>query len=128
MLRASRSSFVKTSISWPADDPLTTLSRRDDLSSAGHCRVEPVQLEGERDIDDPRENRIGADHPDQSQSADTWPDDKDGTEQDRQHAAQDQQPFVVDLFAQSDGPDDLEHTGGDRPAGYEVEENDRGDA
>jgi hypothetical protein len=103
----------------------TTLDRsqRDDLSSTRHCGVEPVQLEGERDVDDPGENRISADHPDQSQSAGPGPDYKDGTEQDRQHAAQDQQPFIVNLFAQPDG-DDLEHAGGDRPAGNEGEEND----
>src|SRR4029450_8175191 len=86
------------------------------------------QAQRKPDLKNTVEDRVDADDVKQGQRACSGLGHQNQSEDDREHAARDQQPLVVELLAQPDRPNDLQDPARDRPAGDEQEQDERSDA
>src|SRR6266480_2142293 len=87
-----------------------------------------TQAQRKPDLENAVENRVDANDVKQGQRACSGLGHQNQSEDDREHAARDQQPLVVDLLAQPDRANDLQDPARDRPAGDEQEQHERSDA
>src|SRR5438309_4917094 len=79
------------------------------------------QANRQRDKQDPKEDRVGSKHPQQSEESRPRPEDDEKAEQDRQDAIQDQEPLAMGTM-EMNRRDNLQDARHDPPSADQVEQ------